>query len=315
MQLKLEARNICKDFIDHNDHVLPVLSDVFLNVAAQEFVSIVGASGCGKTTLLRILDGLIAPSSGNLHIDGREVVGPDHKRGGKLKIVLGASNDLIFSLMAPKTIIGYADLKGKRIGISTLAAADATLVRKMMAAHGLGPRDYDLIPAGSTPERAAALRAGSLSATVLTPPEDQRMIDEGYVRLDISTNVVKNYAWGGQSINEAWASKNHSMLVGYLRGWIRGARWLRNPANKDEAIAILMRETRMNDHFAHAMYDFYFGPNASPVLPDGAIDIAGYNALIEDMAAQGQLPTPPPKADKYIDSSYLAEGIASLKES
>jgi NitT/TauT family transport system ATP-binding protein len=81
VQLKLETRRISKQFANNNAELLPVLADISLQVEASEFVSIVGASGCGKTTFLRILDGLIPPSSGDLLIDGREVVGPDHKRG------------------------------------------------------------------------------------------------------------------------------------------------------------------------------------------------------------------------------------------
>jgi NitT/TauT family transport system ATP-binding protein len=81
MQLKLETVAISKHFTNNNADILPVLADVSLQIKPSEFVSIVGASGCGKTTFLRILDGLIPPSSGDLLIDGREVVGPDHQRG------------------------------------------------------------------------------------------------------------------------------------------------------------------------------------------------------------------------------------------
>lgn len=73
------------------------------------------------------------------------------KGGSKLKIVLGSNNTLLFSLIAAKDIQSYADLKGKRIGVSTIAAADATLVKRMFAAHGLAPADYILIQAGSSP--------------------------------------------------------------------------------------------------------------------------------------------------------------------
>jgi len=38
------------------------IQDVSLDIQTGEFISIVGASGCGKTTLLRIVDGLITPS-------------------------------------------------------------------------------------------------------------------------------------------------------------------------------------------------------------------------------------------------------------
>jgi len=81
MQLKLETREICKEFAGGKADRLSVLSNVSIQVHASEFVSIVGASGCGKTTFLRILDGLIAPSAGEVLIDGCKVTSPGPDRG------------------------------------------------------------------------------------------------------------------------------------------------------------------------------------------------------------------------------------------
>ena len=80
MYPKLETRRICKDFAS-TAGVVPVLSNISLTIQRSEFVSIVGASGCGKTTFLRILDGLIAPSAGDVLIDGGKVVAPGRDRG------------------------------------------------------------------------------------------------------------------------------------------------------------------------------------------------------------------------------------------
>ncbi|RMD82169.1 MAG: ABC transporter ATP-binding protein [Candidatus Dadabacteria bacterium] len=51
----------------------PVLSDVSLRVAEGERVVLLGANGCGKTTLLRLLDGLLFPARGRYLYDGIEV--------------------------------------------------------------------------------------------------------------------------------------------------------------------------------------------------------------------------------------------------
>ena len=55
------------------------LRSVSLEVAAGEVVTILGANGAGKTTLLRTISGLISPSTGSIHFDGKrlEGVGPD----------------------------------------------------------------------------------------------------------------------------------------------------------------------------------------------------------------------------------------------
>lgn len=61
--------------------MVSVLDDISLAVADLEFVAILGSSGCGKSTFLRIVDGLIPADRGEIRIGGRLVEGSGHGRG------------------------------------------------------------------------------------------------------------------------------------------------------------------------------------------------------------------------------------------
>lgn len=71
----ISVKNLCKEY-----HRVPVLRDINLEITGQEFCVIVGASGCGKSTFLRMLLSEIRPEGGEILIDGVPLAkepGPD----------------------------------------------------------------------------------------------------------------------------------------------------------------------------------------------------------------------------------------------
>lgn len=71
---QIELHNIRKDYLI-GDNRIHAVDGVSLTIEKGEFVSIVGHSGSGKTSLLSIIGGILGPSSGRLAFDGTDVYG------------------------------------------------------------------------------------------------------------------------------------------------------------------------------------------------------------------------------------------------
>ena len=75
MTVKIEAKDLTKVYPSRNGPIC-ALRELSLRVEEGEFVCIVGPSGCGKSTFLRILGGLITPSSGRVELFPRDEKAP-----------------------------------------------------------------------------------------------------------------------------------------------------------------------------------------------------------------------------------------------
>jgi len=77
-QLRVEAASVV--YSGQNGPV-KALDSMSLTIGPGRFVVALGASGCGKTTLLNLMAGFLRPSAGRITLDGREVSGPGAERG------------------------------------------------------------------------------------------------------------------------------------------------------------------------------------------------------------------------------------------
>jgi sulfonate transport system ATP-binding protein len=150
---------------------LSVLRDISLKIDPGEFVCIVGGSGCGKTTLLRILAGLETEYEGAVHLDGRLITGPDLNRG-----VVFQEHRLLSWLTVHENVA---------FGLARLAPAERIrTVRHYLDLVGLTnfEREYPHQLSGGMSQRVAIARALAGCPEVL-------LLDEPFASLDALTRI------------------------------------------------------------------------------------------------------------------------------
>ena len=171
--MKLETHNLGKTF-RRAGAAIEALREVSVSVKDGEFVSIVGASGCGKTTLLRILDGLIEPTEGTVSIDGKIVDKPGPDRGFVFQ------QDGLFPW---RTVMRNA-LFGPEVQRKDLGATRA-VAETVLRLVGLGGFD-DYFPhelSGGMRQRVNLARALTVGPQVL-------LMDEPFASLDAQTREI-----------------------------------------------------------------------------------------------------------------------------
>lgn len=78
--MTIRIKNLTKTYVLPNGKTFPVLDDISITINEGDFVMILGESGCGKSTFLNILAGLLPPTSGKMWMDDEAITGPHPSR-------------------------------------------------------------------------------------------------------------------------------------------------------------------------------------------------------------------------------------------
>jgi ABC-type nitrate/sulfonate/bicarbonate transport system substrate-binding protein len=214
-----------------------------------------------------------------------------------MRIEVGPSPYEFYGTSAIKSV---TDLAGKTVMIG--GAKDVTRIyfEDMAKAKGLDPAKVDYIFAGSTSARFAALSSGSIAATILFPPFSFKAKSQGFVPLGRSADFTRDFPFTAYSVNQAWGQKNAVAVKGFLDGFARGIDWFYDPANRDEAIRIVVKATKADPADAADSYEFF--QQIKAFERDGAVPRAGIEKLLKTIKDQGDLQGAPDFA-RFYDAS------------
>jgi NitT/TauT family transport system ATP-binding protein len=214
---KIEFKGVTKAFGSGAKRTI-ALSGIDLAIEDGQFVSILGESGCGKTTLLRIAAGLIAPTSGQVLMSGKPVTQPGRDMGFVFQqSVLLEWRTVLENILLPVEIF--------RLDMNEYRAKALELLGMM----GLGGFEdhYPIQLSGGMQQRVSIARALILSPSVL-------LMDEPFGALDAITrdqmNIELLRIWSlsrttalfiTHDIGEAAFLSDHVVLLGSRPGRVK----------------------------------------------------------------------------------------------
>ena len=102
-------------------------------------------------------------------------------------------------------------------------------------------------------------------------------------------------------MRRSWGEKNKDALVRYVRALASAFRYMRDPANRDEVVRIVIDTTGSSEEIARQTLSLYFDPDRGVVPKQGEIDVKGFAEVIQVMAEAGELAPPLPRAERFID--------------
>ncbi len=150
---------------------LPALDRLSLTLQPGSITALLGPSGCGKTTAMKLIAGLLTPTSGDITLDGRSILATPPERRGTVMVF---QNHHLFPFMTLAENIGFG-LKMRGTPAPEIAARVGAMLERVQLT-GLGPR-RPVELSGGQQQRAALARALVLSPRVL-------LLDEPLSNLD-----------------------------------------------------------------------------------------------------------------------------------
>jgi ABC-type nitrate/sulfonate/bicarbonate transport system substrate-binding protein len=244
----------------------------------------------------------------NINADG--IIIWNERSGGNLKVAAGSSNAAPYLLIGAKNISRIEDLKGQRLGVASLRGGATSILLSYLKSKGLiYPRDFSMVViSGGTPARLSALEGGAIAGAVLGIPYGDIAVDKGFPSLGDTMEVISTYQFNAININPAWAEKNRSSVVKFIKGHIQALRWIyERPA---EAAEFLTRELGLQAPYARRGIDYYTKNKVYAV--NGGVTLPGLKVNIEVQAQDGVLKEPLPAPERYTDLSYLRQAQKEL---
>jgi ABC-type nitrate/sulfonate/bicarbonate transport system substrate-binding protein len=234
----------------------------------------------------------------------REGQGEVPKLGPDLFAFMGGDNGFLRLVTVPE-VKSFGDLRGKTLSVDALTTGYAFVLLEILERNGLQKdRDYTTAAAGGVLQRFQALMEKKHAGTLLLSPFEVQAEARGFNRLANATDVLGRYQGLVGGARKAWAEQNRDAVVGYIRAFSDAVDWLYEPGNKDEAIAIFLKNLpNANAQAAQTAYKVLLSPTDG-FQKKARIDMEGVRTVLALRSKYGQPRKALSDPSPYYDPSF-----------
>ena len=221
------------------------------------------------------------------------------KEGAEIIAIAQISDKTVLPVFVRPEIKDWSDLKGKKLAADAVDTAFALVLRRVLLAHGLDMTkgDYELVALGATGARLESMIRGETYAGILNPPFDAKALAAGMRKIGDSKEVLPDYPNTVLAVNRDWAQKNRDALIAYLRAWLKGMAWVKDPANRDEAIKTVGTELKLNPKQAQE--------SVEELSTSGTLNLPGLQVVLDLRNQFGFRLNKGEKLPVYYDAAYV----------
>ncbi len=187
-------------------------------------------------------------------------------RGIDVRVVMCFVDRPLFDLVGTLEINSVADLKGRLVGISSRGGGIDVATRQMIKQSGVDPAQVTLLIVGGQTEMLVALKAGRISAGLLSPPQNFLAYREGLKNIGFAGSYIRIPSTGVVAMRDR-LERNPDQVRRVLRALSRARVFARD--NKAAVMPILKRFLKLeDDDLLSKIYDYH----QRAETPDGRID-------------------------------------------
>ena len=215
----------------------------------------------------------------------------------------GPPANLALTVLARSPIKTVADLKGKKIGVTTLGSLTDWLTRKLSQQQGWGPDGIQVMALGTVPARFAAMERNDLDGMVIESATSYELEEQGKGRtITLFGDIEKHFYTHVIYATDDMIGKRPDLLRRFLRGWFKTVAFMRT--NKAAAVKSGAKVVEVRESIVAKVYDTQIGSFSS----DGAWDMQSIDVIRNSLKDLGILDfTPEAKViynDKFVPVKF-----------